>query len=78
MKECKWSDVTPADFPGQWRSDNTDLIVGISTPYRWTDFKDVTIASATEGLTLRAWWSAPTKAGHGVVLVVHGRNSLPE
>ena len=74
VKECKWSDVTPADFPGQWRSDNTDLIVD-STPYRWTDFKDVTIASATEGLTLRAWWSAPTKAGHGVVLVVHGRNS---
>ncbi len=72
-KECQWSAVTPADFPGKWRSE--DKLVVDSTPYRWTDFKDVTIASATEGISLRAWWSAPTKAGHGVVLVVHGRNS---
>ncbi len=71
--DCKWSDVTPADFPGKWRFEE-DLTVN-SRPYRWDDFKDVKIASATEGLTLRAWWSAPTKPGRGVVLVVHGRDA---
>jgi acetyl esterase/lipase len=74
VKACKWPDVTPANFPGQWRSDDQKLIVD-STPYRWNDYKDVQIASATEGLTLRAWWSAPTRAGRGVVVVVHGRNA---
>jgi acetyl esterase/lipase len=74
VKSCKWPDVTPADFPGKWRSDNPTVIVD-SRPYRWDDYKDVRIASATEGLSLRAWWSAPTRPGRGVVLVVHGRNS---
>jgi uncharacterized protein len=73
VKECKWSDVTPADFPGKWRSEKP-LVVD-STPYRWTDYTDVKIPSGTEGLTLRGWWSAPTAPGHGVVLVVHGRNA---
>jgi uncharacterized protein len=73
VKACKWPDVTPADFPGRWRSDN-ELVVD-STPYRWTDFSDVAFASATPGLGLRAWWSPPTAPGRGVVLVVHGRNA---
>ncbi len=73
VKACKWPDVTPADFPGQWRSDN-DLVVD-STPYRWNDYADVEFASATPGLGLHAWWSPPTAPGHGVVLVVHGRNA---
>jgi uncharacterized protein len=74
VKDCKWLDVTPADFPGQWRSDTPGLVVD-STPDRWTDFSDVEFASATPGLALRAWWSPPTAPGHGVVLVVHGRNA---
>jgi uncharacterized protein len=73
VKPCNWLDVTPADFPGQWRSDKT-LVVD-STPYRWNDFADVAFASASPGLALRAWWSPPTAPGHGVVLVVHGRNA---
>jgi acetyl esterase/lipase len=72
-KACKWPDVTPADFPGRWRSDS-ELVVD-STRYHWTDFTGVELASATDGLTLRGWWSPPTAPGHGVVLVVHGRNS---
>ena len=74
VKACQWSDVTPADFPGQWRKDTPGLVVD-ATPYQWADFSDVEIASATQGLTLRAWWTPPTAAGRGVVLRVHGRNS---
>jgi hypothetical protein len=50
-------------------------VVVDSAPYQWDDFKDVTFASATEGLALRAWWSAPTKSGLGAVIVVHGRDA---
>jgi uncharacterized protein len=74
VEECKWPDVTPANFPGQWRFENDKVIVD-STRYQWDDFKDVQIPSATEGITLQAWWSAPTKPKRGAVLVVHGRNS---
>ena len=73
VKDCQWLGVTPADFPGKWRSDK-DLVVD-STRYRWTDYADVEFASATPGLGLHAWWSPPTAPGHGVVLVVHGRNA---
>ena len=71
--DCKWGDVTPSDFPGKWRYEAKTVVD--SEPYQWSDYTDVTIASATPGLSLRAWWSPPTKTGHGVVLVVHGRDA---
>jgi alpha-beta hydrolase superfamily lysophospholipase len=70
---CKWSQTTPADFPGQWRAD-ASLVID-STPYQYADFSDVVIDSTTPGLELRGWWSPPTMPDHGAVLIVHGRNA---
>lgn len=69
-------DQTPATFTATWGSkDKGDLITVDATPYRFQGAVDVSFPSRTPGITLDAWWAAPTDPAAGAVIVVHGRNS---